>query len=813
MTAAVMDVRTEGMRQLERAERLLDVGSNVSHLRRMPVHKSLEQLFNEARARSQTLGSQATGTFASTSLPRLLQTQKAQRLERDISTFSLATLRGAGSGGAATFGDRTETADKPSLGLSEFFGLRHERVILEAVEEAQRDCLRSCERHSWERLQADWEESKAQLLLGLQQLGESSGSLAMCSDGAVSGQVLVPPPQDAPIIDAMLSEPMSQQLVQKIGQLSCESCPPYQAELQECWSILGHELKPTLSGITTGAIGYLQNQYMEEVKSFVFNNAANGRLGGIPDAWAQVCALGRLKFEAASFPSSTTHVWYAAFVAARAGIASLLLELPQRAAPCSDRCPLLRPVCVLMARRLQCVTPSQTSDFAGGVTQEADPADLLRADLGEDSSEFQEVLVSLLLGRSFAFGRLPEGTVKDWLWYRLHAVHLAAKDDDQSPEFKQQLEDLRQRAASLPPSHFDAGLLAGSSSALGERSIGVGAMQTLNSVKVLLLTGQLGQALQQLQTQDRRLRGAALHMALVLQRAGTLEAVSSMEPRFNVSAFLRDYAGRFASRDQLQYLRALKPAERVEALQKLLLHGGAGASDELLGFIDPNGRHRPGLLERTLQEDGMGDQAEFVDLCARAGHAACQQGQYREALRLLHLGRCYSEVLQVLCRCLRLPIWREESSTMGAASQSEAAALAQDIQRFFDIYERNLDRYALSSQVWAGARQLYAARMFHAFCDRGQPEAALDIFDRQQLLPFAGDGAATEARDEIWAEYPRIVQDYVRVLQHAASRGAVTAHALQERLRQLQSFLAARCNRLVLDQETSGALAKLAMSC
>ena len=25
--------------------------------------------------------------------------------------------------------------------------------------------------------------------------------------------------------------------------------------------------------------------------------------------------------------------------------------------------------------------------------------------------------------------------------------------------------------------------------------------------------------------------------------------------------------------------------------------------DELLGYIDPNGRHRPGLLERSLQED------------------------------------------------------------------------------------------------------------------------------------------------------------------------------------------------------------------
>lgn len=238
-------------------------------------------------------------------------------------------------------------------------------------------------------------------------------------------------------------------------------------------------------------------------------------------------------------------------------------------------------------------------------------------------------------------------------------------------------------------------------------------------------------------------------------------------------------------------------SERVQALQRLLLRGAAG--DELLGYIDPNGRHRPGLLEQTLQEDG-GEQSEFVELCSKAGRQAAEQGQYREAIRLLHLGRCYSEVLQVLCRCLCLPIWREQDN-------SEAIILAQDIQRFFDIYERNLDRYALSSQVWAIARKLYATRMFHSFCDRGEPENALDVFDREQLLCWG----APEA-EEISAEYPRIVADYIRVLNYAASRGAMATYALQERLRQLQCFLA-RNSRMVLDQETHASLAQLGLCC
>ena len=35
----------------------------------------------------------------------------------------------------------------------------------------------------------------------------------------------------------------------------------------------------------------------------------------------------------------------------------------------------------------------------------------------------------------------------------------------------------------------------------------------------------------------------------------------------------------------------------------------------------------------------MGDRSEFVELCSRAGRQACEQGQYREAIRLLHLGQ------------------------------------------------------------------------------------------------------------------------------------------------------------------------------
>ena len=242
-------------------------------------------------------------------------------------------------------------------------------------------------------------------------------------------------------------------------------------------------LRPTPRAATCGALSYLQSRFAQEVQEAVFRTP-DARLGGIPDAWSLTKAYGRLKFETSSFPSVTAHVWYAAFIAARAGFAHLLLELPDRAAPVADRCPLLRTVCTLMARRLQATAADgQPVEFTA--TSTADRADLLRANLADDSDGFHDVLVALLLGQSFALGRLPEGTVEDWLWFRLHSVHILA-GDSQAPEFSEHLEGLQQHVLALPATHYDPGIggAAGAQGLLAPAGMGAGGItQTLNFTK------------------------------------------------------------------------------------------------------------------------------------------------------------------------------------------------------------------------------------------------------------------------------------------------------------------------------------------
>merc|ERR1719506_722692 len=107
-----------------------------------------------------------------------------------------------------------------------------------------------------------------------------------------------------------------------------------------------------------------------------------------------------------------------------------------------------------MGQRLQATAVAgQLRDFTAG--GDADPAELMRADLAEDSNGFHDVLLSLLLNRRFAFSKLQDGTVEDWLWFRLHSLHSVSGVNEQSPAFTQHLEALRQHVLTLPPSHYD----------------------------------------------------------------------------------------------------------------------------------------------------------------------------------------------------------------------------------------------------------------------------------------------------------------------------------------------------------------------
>lgn len=442
---APVEAPVDGKRQLERASRLLDVISSSVLGTPTPLHKSLEQLFGEVRSRPQphvALGVSSGGTTASAS--RLLQGPQAQKLERDLADFSLAPVPGAGL--ATSLAD-TAPEEQPHLGLREFFELRQERILVGAIENAYLDCMRSFETSSFDNILSDWNTSKEQIINTMAPQGFAPATMRGVQVNTADGRAAIKaaPAQDGLIINALLHEKVGRLNIEQISSFSCESCPPYRAELEECWRIVWNMLKPSRFSIMCGAIHHLQTRWSEDMKAFVYQ-ATDLHLGGVPDAWSLIRGLGCTKFETSNFPRTSAHLWYAAYAAARAGYTQLLLELPGRAAKCSVDCRLLRPVCQLMARHLSATTDvGHTQDVA--VFGDLDTRDL-RSDFYENI--FHEILVSLLLNSTFIFSRLPEATVEDWLWFRLHKLLLAG-ESAQSNE----LENLRADVLTLPPSHYD----------------------------------------------------------------------------------------------------------------------------------------------------------------------------------------------------------------------------------------------------------------------------------------------------------------------------------------------------------------------
>jgi len=289
-----------------------------------PVRKALEQLFGEARGRAQPHGF-GTSPFGGAALlvgagsSRLLQSSQAQRLDREVADFALlgaathpssaGQVAAASSGGAAGTSS-VGTADE-KIEPHDFFGLRRERVMLCAVEEAHRDCMHSLERHSFNRIEADWEAEKNQILNTMSPGGVTTGGGIDASVAAGVGAA-VAPPQDATIVAALLCEsvssPSRSQLVHHICRLSCDSCPTYWTELEECWDILRHQLaeqEPTWPGVIRGGLAHLQSRFAEEMKGAIQRSGA--WLGGASDAWSIIKNFGKQKFGTMCVSSATLH--------------------------------------------------------------------------------------------------------------------------------------------------------------------------------------------------------------------------------------------------------------------------------------------------------------------------------------------------------------------------------------------------------------------------------------------------------------------------------------------------------------------------
>jgi len=622
-------------------------------------------------------------------------------------------------------------------------------------------------------------------------------------------------PSEQPVLDALASSLTVEEKLARASRLSCQAAGRWESEVAECWEIIScmvgwsgrRALAPrtakapriasTPMDFVYGAIHYLEQQYVQSLAGGTPNQPA-------ADPWDAVLAAGRSFFmHDARFPCSAAHTWYVIFCAFRAGSATVLKEIPQRIASV-DLNAGHREVCRCLAAFLE--SPGAES---------VDEAQLQAADLEtfSNQSPHGELLAAFLLGRKFNINTLPQAadgllgrgahrgaTALDWLWWRLRVC--ARKGLPPAG-----LCEVQTKIKSLPGDFFDS------------EGRGAGGLEY---VKMLLLSLQFSSAIFSLYSAHPALRTSATHLALAMgiqklfatsdqlveiaETAGDASAASFFSaerralPGGSVCGLVLEYSSRFSFEVQLQHIKVLENEDRTRALVELLTCRGGGSCEEVTGWIQEDGTVKPGLMRAATNSD-----REFTLICAEAGRAAELQGNYVGALRLLHIAGLHAACLQVLKRCVILPVWTHHGSNY--------AELQVDLRRMFRIYSVNKDTYGVSA-TWPAFLWLFHSRSFLQQVSEGRFREALATFDEHCLLPLApGARIQGDLDDLVVAELGGVVEGYLQAIEMEFRTGdANTAGHLRARVGSLQAFLATHSHIFQLTSKAAALISSLSLS-
>merc|ERR1711988_1992006 len=224
-----------------------------------------------------------------------------------------------------------------------------------------------------------------------------------------------------------------------------------------------------------------------------------------------------------------------------------------------------------------------------------------------------------------------------------------------------------------------------------------------------------------------------------------------------------DHVANCPTQTQMRYLKVLDREDRVGALRELLVRGGS--SEDLIGFIQADGSHQPGLLEQSL-----GSRDEFVAACRDAGRAAVAQGDYRDALKLLHLGEAYGEVITVMIRAIRLP-----------TGTTNLALIGSDIEALLEIYRRNVSQYNLPANQWNQLLKLMSLLHLRRQANES-PDAAVATFETLGLLDHF--------HEDLQLEYVEILKLYLSLIGSLMNRPGYQMPILRQQVTKVSEWMA-----------------------
>jgi len=707
-------------------------------LEKPTVHRSLHHLAHTVKTKDFQDFLQKCGRQTSTSV--LLDLPEVQQFDRDITSLHLGTLT-----------TETDTMDKDYKEKELRSGYLHS-PLMTTVDVAKRKAMKRFYERISDKMDSDWAVLKGKLMQQVTRANVSAappalpygsdGGRNMMSFSQNARTVCSKAVADQQIFD-LLSDINFRQSLGKVKQLSIDMCPQYRADLWPIWdlAIKLSSSDTTYEDLINKSLEFLQDQFVQHMQLTLKRAPPELLIGPRVDFQSLTGAYGMLTFSDPAFPSKPIHLWFLIYAYLRSG--KNIDDVNKQ----GDRA--LEVMCHQIKQKL-----------------EGQPI-TVRVENTGNGGQFEDFLVSFINDGAPTWDKW---TAQDWLWFQMKPLAQERMHDLDA------LLALQQQIAALPSSHFESGFY---------------------DVQLAFLTFQFSQGLTALAGHDNAqgLNATMMHLAVVLQKSRLLP-MREPGPKFDFPLAFVEYSSQFGLNEQLRRLRVLDLDDRKAALERLM-DRPVNATNELLGILEPNGQFHPGLLE-TAFKDAQEPRQEFLLLCEKAGYAALEQGQYREALKLLYNAQRYEEVLTAMSRALRLPL-------MAPGANLWDMGLRDELRLFFRVFEaegHNLVPNIYQNRLWQQVRRLMAVNMFYE--KSGNTEEALYFFDQQRFVDNLEE-------EDLLSEYPKLLAAYVAVLFNAFKSPPRVWPVLRERVIALQNFLASHEAKIPLSPKLQSDLATLAL--
>ena len=446
------------------------------------------------------------------------------------------------------------------------------------------------------------------------------------------------PSTEKSLIDSLLAKhTLSPGLLLQVANSSVQSVKVarHSDDARELWDAareIACGVSSGLRSLLVSSVTSLEKKWAASLCNFVRVRIGTG---SVDPSWATLSSFGKLRFDDSRFPDNNDHIWFLAFCAVRCGWKNVIEEIAADAW-WEQRAPGLSTVCTALAAGHLLLTPPAPSP---------------------QPSVYREILIALATDSFFAAGQLPQSTAEDWLWFGLS--HAASGNTEEV--MLTRLMRVRRKIEGLPEGYF-------------------GKEGELQLARIQLLCLQLNTSLTTTASVEP---GIAAHLALTLGKSGLHEFLQSKELLGDakiLGEIVMKHVSPYPIEDQLRHFSILPTNLRTEVLEIALLENTGDTSEDLMGFINRDGSHKPGLLEKSMKDKPD----EFKKICHKAAAEAIRRGKYRPAIRLYYLSGDRFSFLDVLERTKQLV-----NGAMSKAGLTKSAldidSLREDVKMFEEI--------------------------------------------------------------------------------------------------------------------------------